>query len=69
MPNINIRLSRSTYLFIKKEGIRARKLLEYLEDHYDQEWAKAEGLLEGHTPGRKAKTPTQPLVKMPPKLS
>jgi len=57
MAQLTIRLSRSTYTFVKKEGIHTRKLLEYLEANFDPELAKAEGWLEGHKRGRKAKTP------------
>jgi hypothetical protein len=67
MPQLNSRLSQTTYLFIKKEGIHVRKLLEYLEANYFPETAKAEGWLEGHKRGRKAKILTKALVKVPPK--
>jgi hypothetical protein len=56
MPQLNIRVSQATYAFIKKEGIRTRKLLEYLEANYDPETARSEGWLEGHKRGPKAKT-------------
>lgn len=60
MSQLTIRLSRSTYLFVKKEGIRVRKLLEYLEERYERKDAEEMGILVGHKPGRKAKTLPEP---------
>jgi hypothetical protein len=71
MPVITARVSQATFDLFREKGIQVGVVLEWIAGLDLDACAKEEGWTVPRKPGRakSAKTPTQPLVKTPPKRS